>query len=95
MLAAVFDRRIHAEWEFNLADIIVRPESIGSDEPTTEHITEPVTDLRGNEQMAVQCYLHACAKEPSYVHRGNLDPEISALIKAFALNARKDDDYSF
>lgn len=40
----------------------------------------------GDEQSAVQCYVHACAQEPSYVHRGNLDPEISALIKKYDLN---------
>lgn len=40
----------------------------------------------GDEQRAVQCYVHACAQEPSYVHRGNLDPEISALIKKYDLN---------
>ena len=48
--------------------------------------------LQGDDQSAVQSYLHACSKEPSYVHRGNLDPEISALIKRYGLNARKDDD---
>ena len=47
---------------------------------------------QGDDQSAVQSYLHACSKEPSYVHRGNLDPEISALIKRYGLNARKDDD---
>ena len=46
----------------------------------------------GDDQMAVQHYLHACAKEPSYVHRGNLDPEIAALIKRYGLNARDDTD---
>lgn len=40
----------------------------------------------GDEQNAVQCYIHACAREPSYVHRGNLDPEISALIRKYDLN---------
>ena len=45
----------------------------------------------GDDQMAVQYYMHACSKEPSYVHRGNLDPEISALIKRYGLNARSDD----
>lgn len=43
----------------------------------------------GDEQNAVQCYLHACAREPSYVHRGNLDPEISALIRKYDLNSEQ------
>ena len=40
----------------------------------------------GDEQKAVDCYLRSCRQEPSYVHRGNLDPEISNLIKAYKLN---------
>ena len=42
----------------------------------------------GDEQKAVQCYLDACAEDPSYVHRGNLDPEISGLIRLYALNGK-------
>ena len=40
----------------------------------------------GDEQKAVSHYLQACRQEPSYVHRGNLDPEISTLIKTYKLN---------
>ena len=40
----------------------------------------------GDEQEAVARYLRACRQEPAYVHRGNLDPEISHLIKAYQLN---------
>ncbi|MBQ4183862.1 MAG: hypothetical protein II652_02795, partial [Bacteroidales bacterium] len=40
----------------------------------------------GREKEAVECYMKACKENPSYVHRGNLDPEISALIKEYGLN---------
>ena len=40
----------------------------------------------GNEQEAVQHYLLACRQDKSFVHRGNLDPEIAQLIKAYRLN---------
>ena len=40
----------------------------------------------GNEEEAVERYLRACGQDPSFVHRGNLDPEISYLIKAYNLN---------
>ena len=40
----------------------------------------------GEDRKAVECYLKACRENPSYVHRGNLDPEISALIKHYGLN---------
>lgn len=41
---------------------------------------------KGDEANAVQHYLHACEQDPSYIHRGNLDPEISALIRKYNLN---------
>lgn len=41
----------------------------------------------GDEQKAVQYYMDACRLDHSYVHRGNLDPEISTLIKMYNLNA--------
>ena len=40
----------------------------------------------GNEQEAVQHYLLACRQDKSFVHRGNLDPEIAQLIKTYRLN---------
>ena len=41
---------------------------------------------QGNEQEAVARYLRSCRQDASFVHRGNLDPEISHLIKAYRLN---------
>lgn len=41
-------------------------------------------------QEAVQCYMHACRQDPSYVHRGNLDPEISDLIQRYGLNKEEE-----
>jgi len=49
---------------------------------------------RGDDGQAVRHYLDACRKDPSYRHRGNLDPEISALIKAYGLN-KEEEDYGF
>ena len=46
---------------------------------------------RGDDQNAVQHYMHACQMEPSYIHRGNLDPEISTLIKRYGLNKQDDE----
>lgn len=40
----------------------------------------------GDERAAVECYIRSCEQEPSFVHRGNLDPEIAALIKKYNLN---------
>lgn len=49
---------------------------------------------RGDEGQAVRHYLDACRKDPSYRHRGNLDPEISALINEYGLN-REEEGYGF
>ena len=39
-----------------------------------------------DEAAAVSHYLKACALEPSYVHRGRLDPEIAVLIERYRLH---------
>ena len=49
-----------------------------------------VLSRQGDERGAVECYLRSCAQEPSLVHRGNLDPEISSLIRLYGLNAGDD-----
>lgn len=46
----------------------------------------------GDEETAVQHYMTACKLDRSLVFRGNLDPEISRLVKAYGLNG--DDEYS-
>lgn len=46
----------------------------------------------GDLKNAVEHYLLACKQNPSYVFRGNLDPEISALIKMYNLNSQEDDE---
>ena len=47
----------------------------------------------GREKEAVECYLKSVKQDPAYKHRGNLDPEVSVLIKRFNLN--KEDDAEF
>ena len=44
----------------------------------------------GDDQAAVQCYLDACRADRSFVFRGNLDPEIFALIQRYDLNRQTD-----
>ncbi|MBQ8574222.1 MAG: hypothetical protein IJ450_05145 [Bacteroidales bacterium] len=47
----------------------------------------------GEPEKAVQCYMSACKENRSYVYRGNLDPEISILIKTYGLNAEPEDEF--
>ncbi len=45
-----------------------------------------VYSRQGRDRDAVERYLHSCSQDPSLVHRGNLDPEISSLIRKYQLN---------
>ena len=47
----------------------------------------------GDENNAVQCYVTSCRQDPAYVHRGNLDPEISELISIYGLNKKDEEEY--
>ena len=46
----------------------------------------------GDIQDAVQCYMAACEADRVYVSRGNLDPEISTLIRMYGLNEQDEED---
>ena len=48
---------------------------------------------RGDDRKAVESYLKACRLNPSFVHRGNLDPEIAGLIRRYGLNPEEKDNY--
>ena len=66
-------------------------------EPTAEvlYMRAVVYTRLGRVQEAVQCYVNSCDLNPAYVHRGNLDPEIAALIKTYDLNRQNDSDYDY
>lgn len=55
--------------------------------PAVNYLLAIVHSRKGEDQDAVQHYLDACRQDASYVHRGNLDPEISALISRYGLNS--------
>lgn len=62
--------------------------------PQVDYLLAILFSRRGEDEKAVQHYLDACRKEPSYRHRGNLDPEISALIKTYDLN-KEEENYDY
>ena len=66
-------------------------------EPTAEvlYMRAVVYTRLGRVQEAVQCYLNSCELNPAYVHRGNLETEIAALIKTYDLNRQNDSDYDY
>ena len=54
--------------------------------PAVNYLLAIIHSRKGEDRDAVQHYLDACGQDPSYVHRGNLDPEISGLIDRYNLN---------
>ena len=54
--------------------------------PRVEYMLAIVNARFGNDAEAVRHYLDACRTDRSYVFRGSLDPEISALVKKYRLN---------
>ena len=50
---------------------------------------------RGDEEKAVECYVRSCSQDATYIHRGNLDPEISVLIRRYGLNAQPEDEFEY
>ena len=47
---------------------------------------------RGEDRRAVESYLKACRLNPSFVHRGNLDPEIAGLIRRYGLDREPEEN---
>lgn len=63
--------------------------------PQVNYLLAVLYSRTGDPQQAVQCYMDACKADRSYVYRGNLDPEISVLIKTYGLNQEPEDEYDF
>ena len=55
--------------------------------PSVDYLLAIAWSRMGDEEKAVQYYLRACELNPSFVHRGNLDPEISVLIDTYNLHS--------
>ncbi|MBQ2566786.1 MAG: hypothetical protein II552_06515, partial [Bacteroidales bacterium] len=52
----------------------------------TDYMMALIFARKGDDRSAVERYLRAVRMNPSFIHRGNLDPEISRLIKDYGLN---------
>lgn len=51
-----------------------------------DYLRAIVAARQGRERDAVESYVRSCRADPAMVHRGNLDPEISELIRKYGLN---------
>lgn len=54
--------------------------------PQVEYMLAIINSRLGHDKAAIQHYVLACEKNPVYLHRGNLDPEISSLIHKYQLD---------
>ena len=62
--------------------------------PQVEYLKAIIYSRNGEDQKAVQCFMNAANADRSYFNRGNLDPEIRAIIKRYKLDKVEDDfDY--
>ena len=52
----------------------------------SDYLMAIISSRNGDDRSAVEHYLRACAQDGAFVHRGRLDPEISALIRKYDLN---------
>lgn len=73
----------------NALDILEKHEKT----PETNYLLAILYSRTGDPEKAVDCYMRACRQNGSYVYRGNLDPEISVLIKTYGLNQEPEDEY--
>lgn len=54
--------------------------------PQVDYMMALIYARKGDDSQAVSHYLKACDAEPSFVFRGNLDPEIYVLKQRYGLN---------
>ncbi len=60
--------------------------------PEVNYLLAILYSRTGDPQKAVDSYMRACRQNRSYVYRGNLDPEISVLIKTYGLNQEDEEE---
>lgn len=75
----------------NALDILEKYEKT----PEVNYLLAILYSRTGNPEKAVDCYMRSCRQNGSYVYRGNLDPEISVLIKTYGLNQEPEDEFYY
>ncbi|MBR5275373.1 MAG: hypothetical protein IKU33_09065 [Bacteroidales bacterium] len=63
--------------------------------PEVNYLLAILYSRTGEPEKAVDCYMRSCRQNSSYVYRGNLDPEISVLIKTYGLNQEPEDEFEW
>lgn len=65
------------------------------DSPQTEYLKAILYARAGDEEEAVQCFLNAANTDRTYFNRGNLDPEISVLIRTYSLDRQNEEEEEY
>ena len=73
-----------AAMDYNLSAMEILRKLPSTDK--TEYLKAILFSRSGDDKEAVQHYLNAVRLNRSFIYRGNLDPEISVLIKKYGLN---------
>lgn len=63
--------------------------------PEVNYLLAILYSRTGEPEKAVDCYMRSCRQNRSYVYRGNLDPEISVLIKTYGLNQEPEEEFYY
>lgn len=81
---------------FVAMDYNVSAMTILQDLPQTaqiEYLKAIIYARQNDDQNAVQCFMNAARADRTYFNRGNLDPEIRAIIRRYNLDALDQDEY--
>ncbi len=70
------------DYNASALDILLRSEKTDK----AEYLMAILYSRRGESEKAVQHYLNACNMNRAFISRGNLDPEISELIRTYGLH---------
>lgn len=73
---------IAMERNHSALDILCRLEP----DARVDYLSAIVYSRLGDDRKAVECYIRSCRKDRAYISRGNLDPEVSRLIRKYALD---------
>lgn len=63
--------------------------------PEVNYLLAILYSRTGDPEKAVDCYMRSCRQNRSYIYRGNLDPEISVLIKTYGLNQEDEEEFDY
>lgn len=63
--------------------------------PQIEYLRAIIYARTGEEEKAVQSFLNAAGADRTYFNRGNLDPEIRELIRAYNLDRRDEEEFDY